>query len=147
MKFKPGQTAWWLCPFPRQVCEVIIGKRQLLPKGWHAKPVDGGSTYVPYVLESELFTDKKEALRERDNTCFQPGQIVWWLSPFSQQVHPVIIVMWRTVSNFTFGGHWEVEGLSHGERIKALRSELFPCREGAKAKQRDWYPKPKRRYV
>jgi len=144
MKFKPGQTAWWLCPWPRQVYEVVIGRRQLLPKGWDVRLVDGGLTRAP---EHELFADKEVAIKERDHTQFQPGQIVWWLSPFSKQVHPVTIVKWWRFNNFSFSfnGHWEVKDLSHEERILALRRELFPCREEAKAKQRDWYPEPKRR--
>jgi hypothetical protein len=144
MKFQPGQTVWWLCPFPRQLHEVIINGHQpySILKAWDVKL--GGK--LLYALESELFSDEEEAVKERDNTYFQPGQIVWWLSPFSRQVHPVTVIRWSRYSTFSLSGHWVVEGLSHGEKIRAFRRELFPCREAAYDKRRELYLRPERRY-
>lgn len=144
MKFLPGQTVWWLCPFPRQVHEVVIDKRQpySIRKAWDVK-LNGKALYA---LESELFADEEEAVKERDGTLFQPGQVVWWLSPFSRQVHPVAVIRWSRYRTFFFSGHWVVEDLSHGEKIRAFRRELFSCREAAYDKLRELYPEPKRRY-
>jgi len=146
MKFQLGQTVWWLCPWPRQVHEVIIDKRQpySIHKAWDVK-LNGKALYA---LESELFADEEDAIKERDNTYFQPGQIVWWLSPVTRQVHPVTIVRWHNYSSFSFSGHWEVKDLSYDDddKILALRGELFPRREAADEQRRAWYPEFIRRY-
>ena len=144
MKYQPGQIVWWLCPFPRQLLEVVINRHQpcSVLKSWDVK-LNGKTLYA---LESELFADEEEGVKERDNTYFQPGQIVWWLCPFAQQVYPVAVVRWVRYSTISFSGHWEVEDLSHGEKIGALRSELFPCREGAYTKLHERYPKREKEY-